>query len=392
MKITIILFVMVALVVTNGNASVFDWFSKKNKSIKTVDLRQDDAKPLAWLSDNKIAIGRQNSIFLYDIKREALLEKVIESYDSSNFQHRNCFTQDASVFAVKPSIIEKNKNKVTTSVPAKQSYRYISDWKQLNMIKNIESNSWNFNPLDCSIFNINDRQEYIKRRRIDGGFDENITQSQPLLKSIHGESFLFSIRQSKVKHTKYIEQGRSTANNNEINKGHFKQLQLVNNDLHGIEFHANRIESFYDSSKGNYVIYETTNKFDLNDHVWPISAWRISTTLDIVEKHSIPAGPWVEKHSWLKQLSCFSCGCECYSHMKLFGGGGRIYAHVWGKAVDDSSAGIYRLEQNNSKSNWVHLYTGNFEDHTIVSPDGCNIVFSNQNKKLVKIEACNFSN
>lgn len=79
MNAIIILILFTIFVASYSNAGILDWFFKKNNKIKIVDLKQDNAKPLTWLSDNTIVIGKQASIYLFDIKREALLEKVAET-------------------------------------------------------------------------------------------------------------------------------------------------------------------------------------------------------------------------------------------------------------------------------------------------------------------------
>lgn len=150
MNAIIILILLTIFVAPNSNAGILDWFFKKNNKIKIVDLKQDNAKPLTWLSDNTIVIGKQASIYLFDIKREALLEKVADSYDVSNQQSTNCFTSDASVFSVRPHIgIGKDGNIFT-----KESIRYIVDWQQPSKNKYIEFPVvWGINQLDCTIYN-----------------------------------------------------------------------------------------------------------------------------------------------------------------------------------------------------------------------------------------------
>jgi hypothetical protein len=387
----IALILLTAFVVPNSDATILDWFYKKNSKVKNVDLNQDNAKPLTWLSDNIIVIGKGASIYLYDIKHETLLERVADSYDESNFQWKNCFTPDASVFAVKSPKIENKNDMIIKSAPAQQSFRYVVDWKQPNTAKYVDLSMWATNELDCTLFSGNDRRAYIKRRNVEDGFVDYV-QHWPLLNSIHGESFLFIKKLSQNKYAKYIELSRKMTNVQDTSKDLFKQLRLDYDGMpHGNEIFPNDIESFYDSYKVNYVLYEKTDIFDSKRGVWPLSAWRVTPNLELIERYTLPPGPWVKKHSFLKQISCFSCGCECYSNMKLHGGGGKIYAHIWGKAIDRDEAGIYRLEEIDGKANWSNLFLGNFGNQIIVSPDGCTVVFSDQNNKLKKMEICSFS-
>ena len=112
---------------------------------------------------------------------------------------------------------------------------------------------------------------------------------------------------------------------------------------HKVGRYGEAISSHYDQAQDNYLLYETTSEFESNNKRWPLTAWRIKPHLRLIDRHALPPGPWVKEHSLLKQLSCFSCGCQCYSHMRLNAGGGKVYAHIWGKAMDSADVGIYRL-------------------------------------------------
>jgi hypothetical protein len=176
---------------------------------------------------------------------------------------------------------------------------------------------------------------------------------------------------------------------NSTGKSNGMSLILDNNDLpHGKDNYGNKVLSFYDIDQDNYVLFEITSNFDENSNDWPLTAWRVTPDLALVERYILPPGPWVEKHSFLKQMSCFSCGCHCYSHMMIYGNGGKIYAHIYGKAVDNDAAGIYLLSNKGLQPEWVSIYKGNFSNGVVLSPNGCEIFISNHKNKFLQLSVC----
>jgi hypothetical protein len=393
MKIMIISIVFAVFTVSISDASILDLLFKKNKQIKIVDLRQENTKPLTWLTGNIIVISKEASIYLYDIKRETLLERVVDSYDESNYQFRNCFSPYASVITLKPPIKEYKNGKINSNAihVVQNSYRYIVDWQQPSKNKNVDFTIfWGTNELDCTMVDYKGRREYTNRREAEDGFySTRPFSSPPLFRSIHGESFLFLKKRSNNKYPKHIEVGSKYENTLDTSKDTYMELELDTNGMpHGNEMFPNKIESFYDSHEDNYVLYENTDQFDSKEGVWPLTAWRVTPKRKLIERYTLPPGPWVKKHSFLKELSCFSRGCEGYSYMKLYGGGGKIYVHIWGKAVDSDEAGIYLLEGKGANTRWSSLILGNIKNNIIVSPDGCVIVFSDKKNNLKKMEIC----
>ena len=120
---------------------------------------------------------------------------------------------------------------------------------------------------------------------------------------------------------------------------------------------------------------------------WPLTAWRLAPDLATVRALTLPPGPWVVPHGFFKKLGCFSCGCSCYADFDLSGAQGRIYAHVHGKSVDDSAAGIYELTHAKGKAAWVQRVEGNFGGRILVSPDGCRVAYSDPDRRLRLVSA-----
>lgn len=73
--------------------------------------------------------------------------------------------------------------------------------------------------------------------------------------------------------------------------------------------------------------------------------------------------------------SCFSCGCGCYSHQKIYVEGGNVFAHVWGYPVEDEKRGIYRLEQRPSGPVWRKIVSGRPQPPLSFSPSGEKVAY-----------------
>lgn len=73
--------------------------------------------------------------------------------------------------------------------------------------------------------------------------------------------------------------------------------------------------------------------------------------------------------------SCFSCGCECYSHEAIYVENGTIYAHVWGYPVVNSVRGIYRLKQTENGPKWEKIVSGRPQPPLAFSPEGNKVAF-----------------
>lgn len=346
---------------------------------KVVELKQENSVPLTWQSENTVVIDHQEAIYLYDINDQKLLSKVADYYDSANKSNVNCFSPNAGLFAVAPA--------TSASPDSTDRFRFIPDWKNPNNWENPNSGTrWSVNPLDCTQYNIDERDISIQKLKTEGSIADS---PKPLLKSDHGESFLVVKKEAKNTFTKYLKVVKQSTDTPNLPVGINEVLKLdVDGMSHGVELFAQNVESFYDESENNYLIYETTQEFDKKMGQWPLAAWRITPNLNLAKRYALPPGPWVKNHSFLKELSCFSCGCACYSHISLSGNSGKIYAHVWGKAVDDTGSGIFRLDETDGRFKWTRLYSGNFSNRIIVSPDGCTLVFSDKEKSLKKMNAC----
>jgi hypothetical protein len=108
--------------------------------------------------------------------------------------------------------------------------------------------------------------------------------------------------------------------------------------------------------------------------------------LTLGKTRELPAGPWVYPHSFLKKLSCFSCGCSCYEDFSVQMQNAQIYAMVGGKAVESRHQGLYKLLAPPASENarWVLVAQGpDINPQFAVSPDGCHVAYSRQGQVFV---------
>jgi hypothetical protein len=75
------------------------------------------------------------------------------------------------------------------------------------------------------------------------------------------------------------------------------------------------------------------------------------------------------------------------TNMRMFAQNEKIYIYIFGASVEDSHAGIYRLEKNTPKSSWTKVLSGRPASYPILSPDGCRFSFQ-FNGKLIVSNAC----
>jgi len=139
---------------------------------------------------------------------------------------------------------------------------------------------------------------------------------------------------------------------------------------------AEPIRVAFDKQRNRFFGYTTPRGFN-----GPVQAgWlgRLGEKLVVQSTVKLPAGPWVQGHSFFKSLSCFSCGCDCYSFFNVYVGNDRVFAMVWGRGVADGQSGIYELVKSSQEVNWKKLVAEQSETtaNMVFSPDGCKVAYS----------------
>ena len=314
-----------------------------------------------------------------------IVEKIINS-DKRGIDSRNdCFTTQSGLIEL------KNLGLDISLRSSKLKFHFIQDWKQSKKYTNKELPIMNtINKLDCTPYSWEFRRQYDD---IKFGSNEHVSRNVlegQLLKQNDGDSYVYSEKIDEYNHIKYLEVIRPRLSFSETqNISPIKVRLTPQNMLKRKEWIAFGVSSFFDESMKNYLLYETTREFNSKMEHWPLYAWRMNKDLQIIENYALPAGPWVKPQGLFKQLSCFSCGCSCYSSFKLYGGGGKTFAAVSAPIDDEASSGIFQLINTNKGSSWDNLYAGKLSSKIIVSPNGCKIVFSDKEDRLKYLNICN---
>ena len=144
------------------------------------------------------------------------------------------------------------------------------------------------------------------------------------------------------------------------------------------------LRSIKDTTSNKYFWYLTTKNFDAHDNIWPIPGWWVDGNLDKVEPVKIPQGLWVRKISSIKHMSCFSCGCGCYSNMRMYAMNGELLIQTWGRSVHKAGVGIFRLSTSeNLGSIWERLTSDQSSGQIRISPNGCKVAYLSGPKKSI---------
>jgi len=147
--------------------------------------------------------------------------------------------------------------------------------------------------------------------------------------------------------------------------------------------------------KQQAVVWLTRQSFNADPKQWSLSAWRIALETLTMTPLSLPAGPWVYPHDFLKQLSCFSCGCSCYEQLAFAQENGQLVVHVSGKAVEEKHQGLYRLVSVSehpgepAKSRWLPWVKGPIDNDFALAPDGCRVAYTRQGDLYVADRCAN---
>ncbi|MFC5767876.1 hypothetical protein [Thauera sinica] len=347
----------------------------------TLALEPQDIAPLAWIDTNTLVVGHRDSIYRYDLKSRQLKQRLAEKYDTTDFQHSNCFSSRGGRFGINLPVRSTKSNVTIISAPKEQRFRHVRDWSrpELNTEDSDLSIWWNTNPLDCSPFDYKERERKVAILKR----GETLVQSpRPLLLASEGDAFVTvdkSARSTGSRILHLFSHGSDAPSRAIPLPGATNSSPDMGSELH----------SFRDSD-GSYVIYESNREFDANRNVWPLTAWRLAPDLTVTRVLMLPGGPWVRSHGLLKAFSCFSCGCSCYAHFDLAGAQGRIYAHIYGKSVGDSVAGVYELTHVKAETHWVQGVAGNFSGPILVSPEGCRIAYADADGRpwIVQVKSC----
>lgn len=333
-------------------------------------LDPPEAIPLAWPDTNTLVVGYRGSLYRYDLAGRKLGEQIAESYAGS--YEPNCFGPKGGYFRVFPPVVTTKNGTKRTSAPKNQRIRQVPEWSRPDVYTEEAEPAlpWSTNPLDCSRIDPKEYRNKFAARIPDG---RRVVSLHPLLAAGDADAFV-TLPKGARPAGRILHIYRVGA--------YAPPLDLPLPGATEAPADFNSVVRSYRESDGGYLIYESNSQFDANLSPWPLTAWRLGPDLLTVRAITLPAGPWVVPHGFLKSMSCFSCGCSCYAHFDLAGANGRVYAHVYGKSVEDSTAGVYELVSVDGRATWVRRVAGNFGGRILVSPDGCSIAYSDVDGRL----------
>ncbi len=148
-------------------------------------------------------------------------------------------------------------------------------------------------------------------------------------------------------------------------------------------FYPDRWEAAFDHGTGRYFVYRHTQNFKPGG--FPVPGWWLDPVTKKSTRIELPAGPWVGEPGFLKTMSCFSCGCSCYSYMRVTSAGGRLLIRIWGQGVIDEGLGIFLLSSDPAKPGWTRLAKGETNSDLAVSQDGCTVAYLSSKLQIIDI-------
>lgn len=103
------------------------------------------------------------------------------------------------------------------------------------------------------------------------------------------------------------------------------------------------------------------------------SAWWISSDLEVTSSFLLPIeDPYFAE----EKLSCFSCGCGCYTHQDVYVVNDQVFFHFAGFPIKNSKSGLYRVvDIGSGKTEWHHEIKGRMEPPLAFTPSGCKVAY-----------------
>ncbi len=133
-----------------------------------------------------------------------------------------------------------------------------------------------------------------------------------------------------------------------------------------------RLDTALDSSSNRVLLIDNPGRFERGDDGWPTSAVWIDADGTAGEIFEVPPGPWV-RDEVRSDLSCFSCGCDCYRFMDIAVAQKNLFAVVYGRGHYREDLGVYRLDLEDVRAGWDKIVDEPVFPPIAVSPDGCRL-------------------
>jgi len=103
------------------------------------------------------------------------------------------------------------------------------------------------------------------------------------------------------------------------------------------------------------------------------SGWVLDKDLVVQSHFQLPADDIL----YVKEkLSCFSCGCGCYTQEQAYAVGDKVYMHIAGFPIKDSKRGLYQIVGlKDGETEWKQVIKGRIEPPLAFSPSGCMVAY-----------------
>ena len=142
-----------------------------------------------------------------------------------------------------------------------------------------------------------------------------------------------------------------------------------------LRFPENRTAPFvvWDQHAGIFFALQTGCQYPKEDGSCLRTGWWLDRDLSVVQTLALPEEDLL---SVKEKLSCFSCGCGCYTQEDVYAVGGRVFFHVSGFPIPSFRRGLYELEvANDGSTSWRQVIRGRIEPPLAFSPSGCRVSF-----------------
>ncbi|MEL6815368.1 MAG: hypothetical protein AAFP03_11210 [Cyanobacteria bacterium J06598_3] len=342
-----------------------------------------------WRNDNNLVLSDADGLFVYELgpypstDSRITTETTAETTTKTSAERRPieppapglafseliCTTDEVAIIAYQTS----------TGEALNYTYRWDPSETTPMQVNNTPANTRR-NSLDCKI--INTEEEQVQPYEVDGKMVSEDQYFPKLMKEQDGMTKTYNVWRASPADSRedarelwdvIVRSDRAVDGTTSDSKTAVKKIQLK------IPFYSGfrqTVTPQYDSQQQQYLWYTFPSQFGVEPADWSIKTWTVSPAFDLVKEQSLPAGPWVYPHGFMKMMSCFSCGCSCYERLSLQVENGELYIGVFGKAVEDRYAGIYKLHSSEKGESWKPVSLGaNVTENFAVSPDGCQVAY-----------------
>lgn len=128
-----------------------------------------------------------------------------------------------------------------------------------------------------------------------------------------------------------------------------------------------------DISGDKFFAFQTRCARDDPEGTCTRTAWWLDSALKVRSSFLLPT------HDPLfteEKLSCFSCGCGCYTQEDVYAVNGQAFFLYSGFPLKWSQRGLYKvIEHDDGRSEWLQVIKGRVEPPLSFSPSGCRVAY-----------------